>query len=352
MPKKKTVRVMHKRFRSYSGPAIYGAKLGAPPATVNHARRAVILTEAVETGRRVGSVFAADGTAMTAGRGQHILVYPKELANEDFDAKDDQGGLGKLLHTIEVCAPSPALERLFKAFKQEGWFLGRDGQLRWWGDGRAKVKGKWIPHSSGDIVHGAVLRDTITPLGGRVPSSGERWETAKRWALLFHETFKTKRSMDVQMDFEVEHLVYRTTTRRYQFLPNRRRATVEQVVYGHSTYLVNIAVPRDITPQLDLAMCVFHSHTVNAPAIAYRKLAETIKATGFSALNHRRSSTMEVDFARELLRRLAKAKYARWNEDIENGRWARSRKRAMELGFWPPEFFRQGPDWLMLPDMP
>jgi len=351
MPKK-TVRVMHRSFRSFSGPAIYGVKLGAPSFTENHVKRAVLLTEAVETGRRSGSVFAADGTGMTAGRGQHILVYPKELANEDFNAKDDQGGLGSLLRNIEVCAPSKALERLFKAFWDEGWYLAQDGKIRWLGNGRSKVANRWVDHLSGDIVHGAVLRDTITPKGGKVPSKGERWDIAKEWALLFHSVFKTPKSMVVQMGFEVEHLLYRTSTRRFQFRQNRRRSTVEQEVYGTgSKNVAELVVGSDITPQLDLAMCVFHSHTVNAPAIAYRKLRDAIRATGYQP-SGMRGTRAEIAFAFELLRRLANAKYGRWNEDVEHGRWARSRARAREFGFWPREFFRQGPSGVMLADMP
>lgn len=349
---KKTVRVMHKTFRSYSGPAIYGEKLGAPDFTENHVQRAVLLTEAVETGRRKGSVFAADGTGMTAGRGQHILVYPRELAHEDFDAKDDQGGLGVLLQRIEMRAPSPALNRLWKAFKDEGWYIAQDGKFRWYGDGHSKVANRLVDHCSGDLVHGAVLRDTITPKGGKVPAKGERWDIAKGWALLFHDVFKTQKSMAVQMDFEVHHLVHRTSTRKFQFRLSRRRSTVEQEVYGlWPKPITKFVVGSDITPQLDLAMCVFHSHTVNAPAIAYRKLRDTINVTGYQPSRMRRTRS-EITFAFELLRRLATARYGRWNEDIENGRWARSRARAMEFGFWPREFFRIGLSGIMLADMP
>ena len=121
-------RVMYKEFKTYAGPAIYGKPLGKPERDMrHHVDRAVYLTEAVETGRRRGSIFAADGTGMTGGRGQHILVYPKELANEDFDAKDDQGGLGALLRRLEFEAPSKELEQLWEAFRAEGWYLASDG---------------------------------------------------------------------------------------------------------------------------------------------------------------------------------------------------------------------------------
>lgn len=345
------VQVRHKVFRSYSGPIIYGKKVEPETHTENHAQRAIIITEGVETGYRVGSIMAADGTAMTAGRGQHILVYPRELANEDFNAKDDQGGLGQLLYKIEKEAwhhaakahgPTP-FDDLFNAFNQEGWYLAGDGLFRWLEDGRAKVKGRWMDHEAGDIIHGAVLRDTITPVGGKVPKTGEQWQQARRWALLFHEVFAHQETTQIQFDFEVDHLVDRVSLRKYGFHPNQRKETVSQVVYGSRGFrgpapIGKLKVGKHITEELDLAMCVFHSHTVNAPSIAFRKLKETLEATGFRPMAG--NTQAEIAFARELLKRLAKAKYGRWNEDIEGGRWDRTRARARESGMWPTRFFR------------
>lgn len=340
------VQVRHKTHKSYSGPIIYGKRVEPETCTKNHAQRAIIITEGVETGYRVGSIMAADGTAQTAGRGQHIMVYPRELANEDFNAKDDQGGLGLLLHRIERDAwhhaakyrgPTP-FDDLFNALNQEGWYLSSDGLFRWLEDGRAKVKGRWMDHEAGDIVYGAVLRDTITPVGGKVPKTGEKWQRARRWALLFHAVFADPRTFEVQFNFEVEHLVNRVSLRKFAFHENRRKETVSQVVYGGAD-ITKLKAGRDITEELDLAMCIFHSHTVNAPSIAYRKLRDVLKSTGYEPRVHR-NSLAEKTLARRLLRALAKAKYGRWNEDIEGGRWERSRARARESRMWPTRFFR------------
>jgi len=321
----------------------------------SHVDRACWLTEGVETGHRVGSCFAADGTGMTIGRGQHILVYPKELANEDWDARDDQGGAGKLLRDIEINAadlgdpdyePDHNIEALWSAFEAEGWYLAQDGFFRWRDAGRAKVKGRWTDHNAGDLVHGAVLRDAITPIGGKVPKTGERWEAAKRWAGLFYDLMSDERHFHCQWRFERNHLIDRVRTRKIQIDPRRRRQTIQQALYG-PVLTENVVVNRDISPHLDLALCVLHSHSVNAPAVAYQKLVESLVATGYKAGD---MSTSQVAFARDLLQRLARTKYGRWNEDIENGRWQRSRKRAMETGFWPAEFFRS-PGGLMMLDM-
>jgi len=336
------MQVRHKTFKNYSGPHIYGEKTTIRTDTINHVNRAVILTEGVETGYRPGSIMAADGTAMTAGCGQHILVYPRELANEDFNAKDDQGTLSSLLRELELVAPVDALAKLFGAFIAESMYVAKDGRLRFYEDTRAKVKGRWVDCKAGDIVHGAIIRDIITPLGGKVPKTGERWEQAKRWAVLFYDVFSDPDTFSAQLNFETDHLCYRVNRFKYLFHPNRRKETVAQVVYGNYPVEI-IEADNQITPELDLAMCVFHSHSVNAPAIAYRKLKEAILATEYvpDILSIHNRPDKEVKFARNLLRRLAKANYGRWNEKVHGGRWIRTRTCARTSEMWPPEFFKK-----------
>jgi hypothetical protein len=337
-------RVLHRKFRTYSGPLIYGKKQAPDFEVKSHCRRAVLLTEGVETGYRLGSIMAADGTAMTAGRGQHILVYPRELAHEDFNPLDDQGGLGALLRRLEVDAPSEALEVLWAAFRAKGWYVAQDGKLRWLDGGRTKVKSRWMEHAAGSVVHGALLRDTLTPLRGQVPKSGEKWEQAKRWAIWFHGVFSDPGSSETQLDFEEAHLIDRICHRKYRFRDSHRPETVAQVVYGitqeSGDRMEDLSVS-NLSFELDLAMCVFHSHTVNAPAIAYRKLREALSATGFVG-KRGRGTAGEIALARDLLRRLAKTQYGRWNEELEHGRWNRTRARARESKMWPPEFFSSG----------
>lgn len=332
------LQVRHKKFKSYSGPCIYGERRKPDFSTKLHCERAVLLTEGVETGYRLGSIMAADGTGVTAGLGQHILVYPRELAHEDFDAKDDQGGLGQLLRHMEVHAATPALDKLWGEFRAQGWYVAQDGRLRWYEDKRVKVRGRWMDFKAGDVVHGAILRDTITPVGGKVPKAGEQWEQSKRWAVLFYRVFSDSGSMKSQFGFEVDHLVTRIGHRKYPFIPHRRSQTMAQAIYGTGV-VGELVAGRDISAMLDLALCVFHSHTVNAPAIAYRKLRHSLQATGYRS-EQARGGTGEIALARDLLRRLATANYGRWNEDIAQGRWARTRARARESGMWPEDFFR------------
>ena len=101
-------KVSYRKRKNYSGPLIAGTEPYPAPSAERagfHIDRAYWLTTRVETGGKFGAVMAYDGTGMTAGPDQHIAVYPKELANEDLNAADDQGSLWKLLRRLEVCDP-------------------------------------------------------------------------------------------------------------------------------------------------------------------------------------------------------------------------------------------------------
>lgn len=338
------MQVRYKQFKNYSGPVIYG-KLHLPEfSDISHCGRAVILTEAVETGYRIGSIMAADGTGVTAGRGQHILVYPRELANEDFNPLNDQGGLGQLLQFLDVQAPSKELRHLFEKFKKEGWYLASDGKFRWLENTRIEVKGRWVDCKPGSVVHGAVLRDVVTPVGGRVPKKGERWDKAREWAVAFHKVFANPSSFQAQTDFEIGHLVDRICKRKFDFRAGHRKETILQVVYGGIA--LSCGDDLGMSEELDLAMCVFHAHTVNAPSIAFRKLRDALRVVRFDASKDR-GTTVEPAFARELLKQLAQTDYGRWNENINGGRWARTRSCARKMGVWHPEFFKG--QWAIMP---
>jgi len=132
------MRIMHRNIGKFSGPVIHGTEVAPLPDNPSHAGRAYWLTGQAETGNKMGSIMMADGTAFTIGRDQHIAVYPKELASEDFNAADDQGGAWLLLAAIEV-AHGP-IHQLWEALEAEGWYVAPDGSLRWIGNGRAKVR--------------------------------------------------------------------------------------------------------------------------------------------------------------------------------------------------------------------
>lgn len=328
-------RILHRTINRYSGPVIFGQETVAPPGlpiSELHLERAYWLTGQVETGNRMGSVMMADGTGFTIGRDQHIAVYPRELAREDFRAEDDQGGAWELLADIEK-APGAPVAPLWEAFAKEGWYVAPDGSLRWLEDGHGWVAGRRVPHSAGDLVHGAAIRDTITPVKGVVAKGGDHWETSRRWAMLLHELTADESTWATQSAFGLKHLSRRIETRKLHLHKHRRSATLRQVVYGLKT--VNAIESRELGDELDLALCVFHSYTVNAPAIAFRLLSRALSSTGWNPTGLR--SATAVSFARDLLLRLKTKEYGRWDQ-----RWKRTRMAAKKVGWWPQELFSRG----------
>jgi hypothetical protein len=328
-------------FRSigkYSGPVVYGTEVVLPPNGPFHAGRAFWLTGQVETGNRLGSVMMADGTGFTIGIDQHIAVYPKELAHEDFNAADDQGGAWALLAALEV-AHAP-VRMLWEAFTQRGWYVAPDGTLRWITGGTHKVQNRKLEHRGGDLVHGNTIRNAVTPTGGRVVKTCEK-ETAREWALMLHELTRDPTSRDIQVSFGVKHLCHRVRTRKLRLADHRRRVTFQQAVYGDAN--IEVIKLSDLGYPLDLALCVFHSYTVNAPAVAFRILEESIRSTGWTA--EQDGHDRQESFARDLLHRIKTEKYGFWNK-----RWERTRKAAMELGCWDGELFtRKPPVGIMTP---
>ena len=329
------MRINHRSIGKYSGPVIYGTEVVKPPNGPFHAGRAFWLTGQVETGNRLGSVMMADGTGFTIGIDQHIAVYPRELAAEDFNAADDQGGAFALLAAMEV-AHAP-VRMLWEAFEQRGWYVAPDGTLRWIDSGTHKVGTRKLEHQGGDLVHGATIRDTVTPKGGKVTKVCQK-EQAREWAAMLHELTRAPSSRDVQVAFGVKHLCHRVRTRKLRLADHRRRVTFQKAVYG-SENIERIKMT-DLGPKYDLALCVFHSYTVNAPSVAFKLMEDTIK--GMGGFDPTCEASREV-FAGAILLKLKRKKYGRWDK-----RWARTRKAAMEVGWWDEALFKR-PHGLMTP---
>jgi hypothetical protein len=333
------MKINHRTIGKYSGPVIYGTEVVEPlTALQGHAGRAFWLTGQVETGNRLGSVMMADGTGFTIGIDQHIAVYPRELAAEDFNAEDDQGGAWALLAALEV-AHAP-VRMLWEAFEQRGWYVAPDGTLRWISGGKHKVKNRLLHHKGGDLVHGAVIRDAVTPKGGRVVKVCQK-EQAREWAAMLHELTSAPSSRSVQVDFGIKHLCHRVRTRKLRLAEHRRRVTFQQAVYG-SDHDVSVVTVEHLGEPLDLALCVFHSYTVNAPSVAFRLIQESIRSLGWSSA-WLEDDTARNNFALNLLTRIKAEKYGRWDK-----RWARTRKAAMAVGWWDGALFRR-PTGIMTP---
>ena len=305
-----------RKWKEYSGPLIYGKAKFSIHDAPTHWDRIVWLTSQVECGGRFGTVQSFDGTGMTAGLGGYIAVYPKELAHEDNNPADDQGALWELLNYIKKETPQ-LTKRIDEEFKELKWVLF-NGQVRF-------INEDGTP---GDLVNGRVIREELTPNQGVVPKYGPDWDSAKGWAVMFHDVFSHPDSFAAQIKFAVEH-TQALAKRKPPFL---NRESIESIVYGGDcadTKLFSLDDP------MDLAMAVLFSNAVNAPAMAFRKLKQAMNAfedrPNWQSLYHKRT------FARILIRVLGNANYARWNFKIVTGRYQRTRKAAMNK--WPNHLF-------------
>jgi hypothetical protein len=304
-------KVLFRQIGSFSGPVIRGKKpafADAPTMSDNHLLRAFWLTTMVESGGKLGSVMMADGTGATASLEQVIAVYPRNMK--------DQGPLFKLLNRIDVVAPVS----YYLDFIGMGWRISEDGVLR---------------DQQGKPVAPKLIRDTFTPVGGRVPqSAGDNWKRSKEWAIGFHKLFSLDQTRDTQVRCGIEHI---TKFAKRVKSSKLGRETVEYVCYGGyddraGKGEVQNPNPFPNCPELDLAMCMWWNYKTNAPSPALKALQEA-RLTFYPALE-------PEQFARCLLNKLRTSRYGRWGTN----RYDRSRKHAMEV--WPTELF-EGPDAIM-----
>jgi hypothetical protein len=298
----------------------YGAPLGTRKNF--HVDRAFWLTCKVETGARFGSVQSYDGCGMTCGLDQHIAVYPKELADKDNNALDDQGTLWKLLRRIEMVDSNDpgfygAVGHLWTCLDDENFYLAQDGVLRY--------------ADSGDPVDGKTIREALTPNKG-CPTTKEHKTIASLWAKAFHAVFNHPDSWKAQIEYGKEHLVKRTKRRKIYL----GSSSVSPHVLAYSGEITTLQVGDEFSLEEDLALCMYQANSVNAPAIANRCLKRT-----------RRFSNWHT----RLIKALGNNKYGRWDDDIPGGRYQRTRSAARASGLWPRSLF-DGPKAIMPKNLP
>jgi len=275
------------KFGDYAGCKINGIAPVPKPTTLLHMERAYYLTALIEA-PMYGAVQSYDGAAMSGGPLHNIAVYPKGLA---------QGSLFQLLRAIEVGAPeSNALKQLWKAYAQLDWVVTQDGLL--------------CNTKTGQSVEGALIRNTFTPLAGKVPTTGALWDTAAQWALAHHKVFVDPSTYAAQKNFAIGWLL---STQR----------TLESTFYhGIDPRQIDVST-KGLTMAEDLAMAVYHCYSVNGPAPARDDLLAALK------INQR-----GVPFAKALIQQLAATAFGNWEK-----RYTRTRNAAMQSGLWPKELF-------------
>lgn len=287
----------HKRitYKGFAGISIKG-KTQWLPASVNnknHLDKATWLTSAVEVGSVFGTVQSYDGAGISAGIEHQIAVLPKTM---------QQGGLWGFLNKLED-ALEPNMPRtlvaLFGRFDQVGWYLDPRGILR--------------NKHTGSAVSGTEIRNEIAPVNGVVPESGPDYDKAVLWAKLFANAFGDPATFATQIKqakLGLLHLHKKTESLVYSRYCNIADASVA-------------VVGTNISEDLDLAMCIYHSYSVNAPTRA-RQLLEHILSKNLS----------EKSFCYELIKAFGTSDFANWKQ-----RYVRTWTAAKNSGLFKDSLF-------------
>lgn len=271
------------KYKEYAGCKIDGTVPVPKPTSNFHMDHAFYLTAMIEA-PTYGSVQSYDGAAMSGGPLHNIAVQPRDLA---------QGSFFALLRHIEVTTVNPPeLLDLWAAYNAQRWAVTQN----------ATLKNK----NTGNSVPGAEIRNTFTPINGAVPKEGEAWEKAKRWALLHHKLLASPATFDAQKSYAINWLLQTQKDVENLFYQGREPRTLT-----------------DLSPEEDLAMCVYHCYSVNAPAPARDELVKTLS-----------KSKSGKPFAVALIAHLASNSFGNWEV-----RYTRTYNAALASGLWPKSLF-------------
>lgn len=283
-------------FKKWAGFRIRGTEEVKPPTADRHIDRVFFLVSKLEA-PKWGGVQNYDGVAMSGGPLHNIAVYR--------DGR--QASLWGLLRRIELGVDHHVLADLWDALGVRGWYVSQDSRLR--------------DRTTGKLVPGKDIIEEFSGPRGKTPRSGPQAENAKRWIRLFHELFANPDTFRAQKEYainwlldgheELESEAYRKATNG-QLLSGRDAADTPMYVIGE---------------EADLALCVYHAHSVNAPGKAKQILKRVLRLKTTDAQN----------FPQRLIKRLGTAKYARWADTTDNkNRYDRTRIHATRSKLWSP----------------
>lgn len=248
--------------------------------------RAAWLTATIETGAKFGTVQSYDGAGMSAGIEHKIAIYPRTM---------EQGGLWGLLQKLP---DAPGVVALETALGQIGWYVDARGILR--------------KRATGAAVPAVEIRAEFTPPNGTVPESGPEYQKAVRWAQLWSTAFSDRQTFRAQVN----------EAKRTLLLSHK---DIESRVYKTFANLedASAATTLNISPELDLAMCFYHSFSVNAPTKARKVLEEAFDGAPIESL-----------FCQRVIRKLGTSTYGNWK-----ARYLRTRTKAKNSGLWDASLF-------------
>lgn len=290
-------------YKNYSGVLIPGdIKVALPENKLNHFQRAFYLTAQLES-PKWGLVQSYDGAGISGGP-FHFTAYQP--------ASGVQGSLFSLLSCLvdELKDTNSNLNAVIHEIKNSGWLL---------------INGKLYSLDKSKLISGEEIRNTLAPVNGKVPKSGNAWEQAVKWATLFHNLLSDPQTFPIQTKFSINYLI-------------NGQQIIEKVVYTHvlgdtqidlRNVTVSVTLGKcSLQEPMDLALCVYHSHSVNAPGIAKSCLESALKVTDFS------------DFPRILIKLLGTNNYGNWHDTVDGkNRYDRTRIAAKTSGLWNKELF-------------
>lgn len=306
------------KFGSYRGFRVRGEiDIQAIKGTAKekyHLDRATYLTAQVESGGKYGTVINYDGTGITACVHQAVALYPREVWEDDGVTEDDQGPLWKVVSRILGATPMPYFSEMLA---DANWVLRADGRLR---------------KMSGGFPSGKEMRKELSgDVNGVVPERGADKERSKRWVQAFARMFREPLTFGIQ-DASGEEFVLKRAER----VAIGGLGTIRHVIYSDLDAPA-IRVGQDVNEEFDLAMTLFWSHAVNAPGMA-KKCLESVSIQLSDGSNEWRGID-DPKFPMALVRKLGNCKYGKWDDDLENGRYRRSRRLAMDSMLWTLQLF-------------
>jgi hypothetical protein len=316
-------------FRKFRGMAIKGTVPVEPPLdstrtfTVRHIDEASWLTAMVESGGKFGCVINYDGTGMTAGIHQAIAVFPRALA--DNNPKNDQGPLWKLLNRMKASGASAILDLSFE-FGKYGMYLADDDRLRY--------------HNGGGLVSGLEIRRILSgDTNGYLPDDKKIQRRVGKFVDLFHEIFKDRNTFEAQMDYGSEHFA-KAANKKLRFCkdPQLQDITVSDYFYEGQ----HLTAVSELPDHFSLAMAMYWSHSVNAPGYALKRLCKQVVDKLPDEIE-----PYDERISRLLIRKFGDTPFARWDDDLKNGRYQRTRTFAMK--YWDKSLF--GPSGIMPKDL-
>lgn len=327
-------------FKKFAGVRINGITRMPKPSNLSrsHLARASYLTAQVESGGRYGTVISYDGTGITAGIHQAVAIYPANVA--DKNVGNDQGPLWRLLYSLKdyweknlaytapfpesAASPNFSWPMFETGLAAEGWLLASSGLFHL--DTLRRVSGQSI-------------RETfVGSADGVMPVAGQGRKMAETWADIFHKLFSSEWTFETQLAFGDSFFAMDSIKKlRFCSKGSLRETTIAGYFYEGKD--IPVVTPDFLGGPLDLALSVYWSNSVNAPSYALKVLCKVADNYVFAR---------DPLFAKALISALGNSSFGRWDDDIPNGRYQRTRKAAMSI--WPIDLF-EGPSAVMPKDL-